>query len=388
MNTEELLFALLRVAVCGETASEELNNACTDEQLGRVYALASRYDVAHLVGQALGKLNVGASEAAELCKKSTMRAVYRYVGMSNAYETVCQVLEDEKIPFIPLKGSVLRTWYPEPWMRTSSDMDILVRKEQVEEIAALLQEKLQYVGTGGSAHDIGLRSPGGQLLELHYSMIEDFVSKKSSKIMETVWEEAIPMEGKQYHLQLADPLFYYYHMAHMAKHLELGGCGLRPFLDIWILNHRVPYDGAERNKLLESGGLLTFAKCTEKLSEIWFSGAETDPMSQNLQEFVFSGGSYGGLKNRVAVNQAKQGGKFRNAMTRIVLPYDVMKYYYPILQKHKWLTPVYQIVRWCKLLFCGGVKRSVKELQTNADVSREEAGKTKELLDYLGLNTH
>ena len=93
MNTEELLFALLRVAVCGETASEELNNACTDEQLGRVYALASRYDVAHLVGQALGKLNVGANEAAELCKKSTMRAVYRYVGMSNAYETVCQVLE-------------------------------------------------------------------------------------------------------------------------------------------------------------------------------------------------------------------------------------------------------------------------------------------------------
>lgn len=385
MNTEELLFVLLRVAVCGETVSEELHTACTDEMLYRVYTIAKRYDVAHLVGQALGKLPIDESEAKALCKQSAMQALYRYIGMSNAYETVCGLLESEKIPFVPLKGSVMRNWYPEPWMRTSCDMDILVRKEQAKEIAALLQEKLQYVSTGGSSHDIGLKSPGGQLLELHYSTIEDFVSQKSAEIMEHVWQAVTPLTGKQYHSVLPDPLFYYYHMAHMAKHLEHGGCGIRPFLDVWILNHRVPHDTMERNRLLEEGGLLTFAKCAEKLSEIWFSGLEMDPMSRNLQEFVLSGGNYGGLKNRVAVNQAKQGGKLQNAMSRIFLPYDIMKHYFPILQKHKWLTPLYQVIRWCKLLFCGGIKRSARELQTNATVSDEKRRSVEELLNYLEL---
>lgn len=386
MNTEELLFALLRIAVCGAPATEELNKACTDEALNRVYGIAARYDVAHLVGQAISVLKVGTGDCADQYKQSAMQALYRYVGMSNAYELVCQALETAKIPFVPLKGSVMRSWYPEPWMRTSCDMDILVQGEVVEQAATLLRENLQFVSTGGSAHDIGLRAPGGQLLELHYSMIEDFVSKKSSEIMANVWEEVVPLEGKQYHKQLPDPLFYYYHMAHMAKHLEHGGCGIRPVLDIWVLNHRVPHSREDRNALLEKGGMLAFAKAAEKLSEIWFSGKEKDEMSAQLEAFILSGGKYGGLKNRVAVNQAKQGGKVQNALSRIFLPYDVMKHYYPVLQKKKWLTPFYQILRWFKLLFCGGVKRSVKELQVNAGVSREEANQTSKLLEYLGLD--
>lgn len=386
MNTEELLFSLLRVAVCGETPSEELNTACTDEQLSRVYAIAVKYDVAHLVGQALGKLKLAPSNAANQCKQSAMQSVYRYVGMSSAYETVCQLLESEKIPFIPLKGSVLRNWYPEPWMRTSCDMDILVQNNDLEKAFGLIQEKLQYTFEYRTPHDLSLRSPSGQLLELHYSLIEDFVSQKSGEIMETVWTDAVPLEGKQYHLQMPDPLFYYYHMAHMAKHLQNGGCGVRPFLDIWILNHRVEHIADARKALLEKGGLLTFAACAEKLSKVWFSGAETDTLTERLQEYVFSGGKYGDLKNRIAAHQSPNGGKFRYAMERIFQPYDVIKHFYPILQKHKWMLPFCQVARWCRILFGGGIKRSVKELQANANISQENVDKTRNLLDDLGLN--
>ena len=103
MNTEELLFALLRLAVCGEPVREELLSACTDEALDRVYVIASQYDIAHLVGQALGKLSLGASKASDACKQRALQSVYRYVGMSNAYETVCQLLEEQKI-FKYIKG--------------------------------------------------------------------------------------------------------------------------------------------------------------------------------------------------------------------------------------------------------------------------------------------
>lgn len=385
MNKEAVLFALLRIAVCGETGTDELRAACTEACLEEVYVLALKYDLAHLVGQGASKLNLEACEALNQCKQSAMQAFMRYGRMNYEYESVCGVLEAEQIPFIPLKGAVLRQWYPEPWMRTSCDMDILVHKEDAERASTLLQEKLHYTREGGSPHDISLYAPSGQQLELHYSLIEDFISDASEQILSGVWQDAKPKEGKQYHLVISDPLFYYYHIAHMAKHFAHGGCGIRPFVDIWILENRVPHVRAEREALLEKGGLLKFAHAAEKLSRIWLSGEKNDPLSDQLEQFLFAGGKYGGLENRVSFSQAKQGGKLKYALSRIFLPYDVIKHYYPVLQKHKILTPVYQVVRWFRLLFCGGVKRSVNELQVNAAVSGEKKLTAEELVRYLGI---
>ncbi|MBO4954226.1 MAG: nucleotidyltransferase family protein, partial [Clostridia bacterium] len=36
------------------------------------------------------------------------------------------------IDFMPLKGAVIRQYYPEPWMRTSCDIDIHVKKDRLE----------------------------------------------------------------------------------------------------------------------------------------------------------------------------------------------------------------------------------------------------------------
>ena len=47
------------------------------------------------------------------------------------YENLCSAFEKAQIPFLPLKGSVIRKYYPEAWMRTSCDIDILVHDEDV-----------------------------------------------------------------------------------------------------------------------------------------------------------------------------------------------------------------------------------------------------------------
>ena len=57
----------------------------------------------------------------------------------------------------------------------------------------------------------------------------------------------------------------------MAKHfVSTGGCGIRPFLDIWVLNHKIDFNREKREKLLSDGGLDVFAKQAELLSEVWF----------------------------------------------------------------------------------------------------------------------
>ena len=59
---------------------------------------------------------------------------------------------------------------------------------------------------------------------------------------------------------------------------------------------------------------------------------------------------------------------------------------YPILNKHKWLTPVMEIRRWFRLLRKGRMKQSLHELNVNKTMSQEQIAGTADLLQKLGLD--
>ncbi len=384
MDTEELLFALLRAAVSGETVGDKTEDACTPDMLEAIYVLARRYDLSHLVGQAASKLGLPESEPLAKCKQVAMQAFMRYMQMNHSYEQICVALEEAQIPFIPLKGSVLRDDYPEPWMRTSCDIDILVHEEDLGKAIGVLTEKFGYRNKGRSYHDVSLFSPTGIHLELHFDTIEEGTANSDCRaVLSEVWECARPKEGKQYWMYMSDEMFFFYHIAHMAKHLTAGGCGIRPFLDLWILNHNVEHDRQRRETLLARGGLLTFAKVAERLSEVWFSDAPADTLTKQLADFVLKGSV---SDNNAAIQQARTGNQIDYIIKRrLFMPYVFMKVRYPVLQKHKWLLPVYQVVRWVQMLRKGGMKRSLHELKTNAKISPEQISSTADLLKALGL---
>lgn len=386
MNGQELLFAMLRSVICGEKADENCINAVTPELLDQAFALAQRHDLGHLVGQAAADWKLPDSEPAAAAKQAAMQALYRYVNLNRAYEQICGALEAGEIPFIPLKGSVLRGYYPQAWMRTSCDIDILVKPENLARARELLETKLSYSYIATGSHDITLRSPDGVHLELHFDTIESFVSAKAQLIMASVWEKAVPVEGKGFMLAMPDELFYFYHIAHMAKHVIFGGCGIRPFLDLWILDKRIPHDPASREALLAQGKLLAFTKAARKLSDIWLSGVEADEMSAQMEKFLLEGGTFGNVKNLVTVQQTKSGGKGKYLLARIFLPYHHMKVQFPVLEKHKWLMPVCQVIRWCRVPFGDARKRTVAELRSSKEAAGEGADSTARLLNYLGLN--
>lgn len=385
MEGKTLLIALLGIAVCGAPVTEEVKAACTNENLEAVYALAAHHDLAHLVGVALGKMNIPLGEGGKKCKDAAMAAFARHMQQNYAFEQTCAVLEDAKIPFIPLKGSVLRAYYPEPWLRNSCDIDILVREEDLNSAIQVLTEKLSCTHEGKTSHDVGLLVLGSVHLELHYSTIEDYVSPDAQQILSDIWNVAKPAQEKTYCLEMPDALFYFYHIAHMAKHFLYGGCGIRPFLDLWIMDEKMPCDPKARQELLERGNLLTFARGVHKLSRVWFSGEDWDAVAEQTEQFVLKGGTYGTLETYVTVNQAQKGSKLRYMLSRVFLPYDVIKHYYPVLQKNKWLTPVYQVMRWFRIAFCGRADRAIRELQTNAATSATSINTTAQLFKQLGL---
>jgi hypothetical protein len=184
---------------------------------------------------------------------------------------------------------------------------------------------------------------------------------------------------------MPDDLFYFYHIAHMAKHFENGGCGIRPFIDLWILDRIDSADNTKRDRLLQEGKLLTFANVARKLSRVWFDDEEHDAVIQQMEEYILRGGIYGNSTNRIMVHQQKKGGRFKYALSKIFIPYDVIKFHYSILQKHRWLTPIMEVRRWFKLIFCGHLKRTAKELKYNSSVSNDDAANTQRFLRDIGL---
>lgn len=61
--------------------------------------------------------------------------------MKSAFRDICSIFDKIKIAYIPLKGAVIRPYYPYDSMRTSCDIDILIHEEDLELAIKNLIEK-------------------------------------------------------------------------------------------------------------------------------------------------------------------------------------------------------------------------------------------------------
>ena len=383
---EKVFFALIRFEINGDELCDEMKNLITPEMLPALFKLSKRHDLAHLIGDALDKngLLPDGTEAKKRFLQERNMAVYRYEQIQYEFEQICETLENAKVPFIPLKGSVIRQFYPEPWMRTSCDIDVLVDKSNLEQAKECLVRDLEYqVEDVESSHDISLYAPSGVHLELHHSLVEEGRAQSSSDILYGVWENVI--ESHSYQKEMLDEIFYFYHVAHMAKHFEIGGCGVRPFLDSYLLLHHAQYRTEACYRLLQQGRLLTFAKAVEETSNVWFGKMETTSLSREIQDYVLYAGMYADTENRAAVQQAKKGGSIQYLWSRIFLPYEQLKLQYPTLEKYKILLPFYQVKRWCRLLFGKDSKNVSRELKANVYLQSDKKERIAKLLKDLEL---
>ena len=382
------LFSLLRSEICEAQLDEETKNAITPETLSKLYKLSKKHDLAHLVADALDKNGLLPTDG-EIKKRFLYErnmAVYRYEQINYELGEICRVLEEEQIEHIPLKGSVLRRYYPEPWMRTSCDIDILVKEADLKKARSVLVEKLDYKYDGENMHDVQLWAPSGVHLELHFDLVEDYIAKKATPILHSVWERTKPYPECNYRLEMTDEMFYFYHLAHMGKHFIYGGCGIRSFLDVWVLTHKITYHEENRAKLLKKGGLYQFAIGVENLSDVWFEEKAHTPMTLTMETYILQGGIYGTNENKSLLGRGKKGNKIKYIAYRIFMPYGELCCIYPRLAKRKWLYPFYTVKRWFTRLFQGKLKKSINEAKTVSNLQTEKIDNMKELLANLGLD--
>ncbi|MBR2376134.1 MAG: nucleotidyltransferase family protein [Clostridia bacterium] len=381
-------FELISFALNGTAVSEETKAALNQQTYERLFQVTNKYDLAHIVAEALDRneLYPTTDPAAAMFTKARRTAIYRYERMRYDCEQISQAFESAKIPYLPLKGMVLREYYKEPWFRTSCDIDVLVRETDLERAAELLKDKYGYTqATGKTLHDLSLYSISNGHLELHFRLIEIGAAEKAEeKILSEVWERSELVKGSEYRYSMTDEMFYFFHVLHMAKHFRSGGCGIRPFLDLWLLDRQTDRSTEKRLELLERGGLRTFAVAASELADAWLSGKELSDEQEQLQKFLLETGMYGNTERRVMIQQQKKGGA-RYVLGMIFLPYRQLKLKYPVLVKWPILYPFLTVWRW----ICAPFKRKrwrqhraqLKLLSENS----EKKQTTAELLKRLEL---
>ena len=383
-RTIQIFFALMRSAINGEGISKAERKGYSAVQLADMLKLAKKHDEAHLL--ALGLMENGlVPKGDEGIEKYVLRAVYRTERMKYELDTLSDALERGKIPFVPLKGSVVRGLYPEGWMRTRGDIDVLVRREDFEGAIRYLSDELGYEERGRSTHDASLFTKQGVHIELHFDLVEEDCANNAIDVLRAVWKNVSVKEGWEYRYEMTDAFFYFYHIAHMAKHFEHGGCGIRPFIDLWLLDG---YEGADRlgrEALLAKGHLVKFANAVRSMSRVWFCGGEANELDTEIQDYILHGGLYGSVDNRVALQQRKQGGRIGYMLSRIFAPYSRLKRYYPVLEKHKWLLPVMQVRRWLKLFEPEVARMARREIGVNGAIDKTRAEEMNAFLKKMGL---
>ncbi len=379
------LFALIRCAVLKEKMSDESKeDAAHKAEL--LYNMARHHDMAHLLDYAykMSKVSVPDEQVAFKFIKQNALSVMRYENLNLALVNISGLLEEEQIQFIALKGAVIRNFYPEPWMRTSCDIDILVHEEDLERAERAIVEKLGFTSNGKRGyHDISLYSDTDVHLELHFNIKENV--KNIDGLLEKVWEYSMPKAEGSYECVLTNEFLMFQHIAHMSYHVLNGGCSLRYFLDLFLLENRL---GVDRNvfvKMLEECKLLQFYEASLKLSRVWFSDEKHDETTLLFQKYLLGAGVYGIKKNQIAFKR-RQKGSVSYLAERIFMPYEQLIIKYPELNGKRYLTPFYQLRRWTGFVLGRKYANSGRELLTNREISDKKAEEVYNLFKKIGLD--
>ena len=378
-----MLFALLRCAVFGENLSEhDKNEAVEKSQL--LYAMARHHDLAHLLDYAYKTNGISANNEETAFKfiKQQAMAVLRYENINLALGNISSLFEEEHIPFIPLKGAVIREMYPEPWMRTSCDIDVLVQENDLDRAEKAIVEKLGFVSKSErNYHDISLYLDDVHL-ELHFNIKENM--ENIDPLLSKVWEYASPKKEGGFEYVLTNEFLIFQHIAHLSYHVVNGGIGIKAFMDLHLLESKLEVDKSVLYKMLDEGNLRTLYEMSLKLSNVWFSDAEHDDVILVYQRYILNGGTFGTKMNAIAANSNKKG-TFSYVSGRIFMPYEQLCITYPSLKGRKYLLPFYQVKRWCRILTKRRYINVGEEIRANKSVSVENMSEYSKLLESLNL---
>lgn len=388
MNKTEIygiVIALIKSEITESFLDSDVKEKITPELLPYVYSVSKAHDMAHIVGYALKRndIEVSSEIKAKFVRQQSL-AVFRYERIKYEIDDLCAFFDEKGIRYMPLKGSVIRKYYPHPEMRTSCDVDILVKKKDLAEVEKLLVKEKGYKREGKAVHDVSLFSPSGVHVELHFRLMDKDRFSYAEKILEQSWTEGVRYGNGKNGVEMSVEYLIAYLTLHNAKHFYNGGCGIRAAVDAFFLNKNADYDSEVLHVLLEKCEIKRFYDKFNELVEFWFGNGESNDVVLKMQDYIVNGGVYGTFENKAEMYTSDKNNKLGFLLKRLFLPYDLLRFSYPVLEKVPILYPFCTVARWFKLLSSEYRKKAKAEINSlNVDKTSKE--KTVNFLKEIGL---
>ena len=369
---------LMLSAVCSAMWGCRTLPPAEPETWSRVCALAKSHDLSQIVLEGLANVTVPA-QARELLLRHAAAAISRFYAQNAALERLSFSFDKQGIDYMPLKGAVLRGLYPSPEWRVGRDLDILVRRKDLERARAVATEVLCPVAVGEGSHDVGFKLPDGVRIELHFALFH--AEDGMDDLFEDPFSAAIKEEGHRY--RMSDAVLYAYHVTHMAKHFRRGGCGIRAFLDLFLLCASMQAtDLAKARQMLAQVGLDRFETVVSRQSRVFFEGEQGDEDTARLARFVAENQTFGSFRSQAALLRAEKKGKL-GFWRRAFPSYGVMCYLYPVLRRVPVLLPFCWILRGFRFFSKKDRARFLAATRAAAQVEAADVVEISRVYEYL-----
>ncbi len=320
-----------------------------------LYLLSKKHQITPLIFDGLYKIK-GSFDGSEQFKKLTLPLLFIDQNQLACLKQIETVFSENKIDYMPLKGSSIKNLYPMPEFRLMGDIDILIKESQYPKIKDILTP-LGYVEILESDHELIWKSTAGVTIELHKRLIPSYNDDYYS-YYNNPWEKAIIEDNHRFSMSNEDE--YLYIFTHLTKHYRDGGIGLRHMIDIWYYKFKHPsLDMDYINNELEKLELKDFHKNISDTLDVWFNGKEDTELSDHITERIITSGSFGlseikktAYAARLSAKETSASSAKKKTLLRLIfLPLDTMKEKYPVLIKAPFLLPIMWVVRWIDALF-------------------------------------
>lgn len=347
-----------------------LHNTSVDEEnlkdikLEHLLKVCRKHSVASMVCMALESTNAF-KEADENIRAKWLevkiKAIRKNMLMDAEYKALIHKMEKCGIWYMPLKGIILKEWYPKAGMREMSDHDILIdpsKREQVKDIFIKRGYQVEYYNEGN--HDVYQKNPVYNY-EIHVSLFHSN-EKKFAKQYADIKERLLPVHNSKYQYKFTDEDFYIFVTVHAFKHYSEKGIGVRALSDFYVMNQKLK-DVLNRNYVEEELlklGINEFEKESRILAEKIFGNAcPLNRINLSKQEseillYYLESGTFGNNNNLInkrfenlnsTKGSSKGNPKLKYLLERIFPRKAFIKDSYPFVYKHLWIYPMFCLWR-------------------------------------------
>lgn len=316
----------------------------------KLYNILKSHSLEHLLYNELKLSEIKVDDDTEkFLYKSYRNSIKKSALYDAEAETISRQFYAENIPFLFLKGSVIRKYYPEAYMRTMSDMDILIPQEQRKNAYNILIRN----GYKPEVFDIGeedvYSKPPYINIELHTSLIP--CDKPWYSFFKTLEKEML------YSKENINENLYLYFIAHTAKHFKYGGIGARNVIDIFYLKKECNLDENYIDGKLKELKLFKFAKTFEAVADCWFNGKPFTHDTEKISEFIITSGTYGTVKRLMLSDKNVISGDKKSFVLKRIFPSkETLATAYPVLTDKPFLLPAIYVIRIFKAIFFKNIK--------------------------------